>query len=105
MTQSQSQSQSGRITDTDKLWSIVVTEGRAKVHRNNSPLRCKSVDKSSSPGSSTGQQQEYGFLTGACSKTPKGKHKKMIQVMIFLSQIEFLTKAYLCQPLFRFFYM
>lgn len=76
---------SSRTSDTDKLWSIVVSEGRAKVFREGSPLRSKS-DKSSSPGSSTGQQQAYGFLTGASSNNPKGLQKKMIQVMIFLSQ-------------------
>ena len=63
-------------SDKEKLWSISTQDGRAKVFRNNVPL------KSSNNG------QEYGFLLGVEVKVQSGR--KMIQVSnnfkcIFLS--------------------
>ena len=55
-----------KTSDKEKLWSISTQDGRAKVFRNNVPL------KSSNNG------QEYGFLLGVEVKVQSDK--KMIQV-------------------------
>lgn len=55
-----------KTSDKEKLWSISTQDGRAKVLRNNVPLR------------SSNNGQEYGFLLGVEVKVQSDK--KMIQV-------------------------
>lgn len=55
-----------KTSDKEKLWSISTQDGRAKVLRNNVPLR------------SSNNGQEYGFLLGVEVKVQSDK--KMIQL-------------------------